>query len=150
MRAVLQRVTSASVTVNGEVVGRLEEPSLVVLLGVTHADGPEQVAWMVRKIRSLRIMREERSVADLAAPVLVISQFTLYGDARKGRRPTWLAAAPGQVSEPLYGAVCSALEELGTHVERGVFGADMTVELANDGPVTMVLETPAVGSASST
>jgi len=141
MRAVLQRVTSASVTVDREVVARLAEPGLVVLLGVTHDDGPEQVAWMVRKIRDLRIMREERSVADLGAPVLVVSQFTLYGDARKGRRPTWLAAAPGQVSEPLYAAVCSGLEELGTRVERGVFGADMTVELANDGPVTMILET---------
>ena len=140
MRAVLQRVTSAQVSVDGDVVGRLEDPGLVVLLGVTHDDGLDQVAWMVRKIRSLRIMREERSVADLGAAVLVISQFTLYGDARKGRRPTWLAAAPGPVSEPLYEAVCSGLEELGTRVERGVFGADMTVELANDGPVTLVIE----------
>ncbi len=141
MRAVLQRVTRASVTVGGEVVGRIERPGLVVLLGITHDDGPAQVAWMARKIRSLRIMREERSVADLEAPVLVVSQFTLYGDARKGRRPTWQAAAPGEVSEPLYEAVCDALDELGTPVQRGVFGADMTVELANDGPVTMILET---------
>jgi D-tyrosyl-tRNA(Tyr) deacylase len=141
VRAVLQRAASASVSVDGEVVGRIEEPGLVVLLGITHDDGPDQVAWMVRKIRDLRIMREERSVADLGAPVLVISQFTLYGDARKGRRPTWLAAAPGEVSEPLYNAVCAGLEEQGTRVERGVFGADMTVELANDGPVTMILET---------
>jgi D-tyrosyl-tRNA(Tyr) deacylase len=141
MRAVLQRASSASVTVDGEVVGRLEEPGLVVLLGITHDDGPEQVARMVRKIRDLRIMREERSVADVGAPVMVISQFTLYGDARKGRRPNWQAAAPGEVSEPIYRAVCTGLEDLGTHVERGVFGADMTVELANDGPVTMVLET---------
>ena len=122
-------------------VGRIDEPGLVVLLGITHDDGPDEVAWMVRKIRDLRIMREERSVADLGAPVLVISQFTLYGDARKGRRPTWLAAAPGEISEPLYDAVCAGLEEQGTQVERGVFGADMTVELANDGPVTMILET---------
>jgi D-tyrosyl-tRNA(Tyr) deacylase len=141
VRAVLQRATSASVTVDGEVVGRIEEPGLVVLLGITHDDGPDEVAWMVRKIRDLRIMREERSVADLGAPVLVVSQFTLYGDARKGRRPTWLAAAPGTVSEPLYRAVCTSLERHGTRVERGVFGADMTVELANDGPVTMILET---------
>ncbi len=141
MRAVLQRATSASVSVDGEVVGRLDGPGLVVLLGITHDDGPDQVAWMVRKIRDLRIMREEKSVADLGAPVLVISQFTLYGDARKGRRPTWQAAAPGEVSEPVYLAVCDGLEEQGTHVERGVFGADMTVELANDGPVTMVLDT---------
>ena len=96
---------------------------------------------MVRKIRDLRIMRDERSVADLGAPVLVVSQFTLYGDARKGRRPTWNAAAPGPVAEPVYLAVCQGLEELGTHVERGVFGADMAVQLVNDGPVTMVLET---------
>jgi len=141
VRAVLQRVTSAAVKVDGEIVGRIEEPGLVVLLGITHADGPDQVAWMVRKIRDLRIMREELSVTDLGAPVLVISQFTLYGDARKGRRPTWNAAAPGEESEPLYRAVCQGLEDLGTHVERGVFGADMTVELANDGPVTMILET---------
>jgi len=140
VRAVLQRATSASVTVEGRVVGRIEQPGLVVLLGITHDDGPDQVAWMVRKIRDLRIMREERSVADLGAPVLVISQFTLYGEARKGRRPTWQAAAPGEVSEPLYRAVCDGLENLGTHVERGVFGADMTVELANDGPVTLLLE----------
>ena len=101
MRAVLQRAASASVTIDGQVVGRFEEPGLVVLLGITHDDGTDEVAWMVRKIQDLRIMREERSVADLGAPVLVISQFTLYGDARKGRRPTWLAAAPGEVSEPL-------------------------------------------------
>jgi D-tyrosyl-tRNA(Tyr) deacylase len=141
VRAVLQRVTRASVTVGGEAVGRIEGPGLVVLLGITHDDGPAHVAWMARKIRDLRIMREERSVADLEAPVLVVSQFTLYGDARKGRRPTWQAAAPGEISEPLYDAVCDALEELGTPVQRGVFGADMTVELANDGPVTMILET---------
>jgi D-aminoacyl-tRNA deacylase len=142
VRAVLQRTTFASVTVDGEVVGRIEEPGLVVLLGITHDDGPGEVAWMVRKIRDLRIMRGERSVADLGAPVLVVSQFTLYGDARKGRRPTWLAAAPGEVSEPLYRAVCAGLERQGTRVEQGFFGADMTVELANDGPATLVLESP--------
>lgn len=141
MRAVLQRVTSASVTVDGTVVARIERPGVVVLLGITHDDGPDQVAWMVRKIRDLRILRGERSVADLGAPVMVVSQFTLYGDARKGRRPTWNAAAPGEVSEPVYRAVCDGLEEQGTHVERGVFGAEMTVELAGDGPVTMILET---------
>ncbi len=141
MRAVLQRATSASVTVDGEVVGRIDEPGLVVLLGVTHDDGPDQVDWMVRKIRDLRIMREERSVADLGAPVLVVSQFTLYGEARKGRRPTWQAAAPGGVSEPLYEAVCAGLEEAGTQVEKGVFGAQMEVALVNDGPITMVLDT---------
>lgn len=140
MRAVLQRVTSASVTVHGEVVGRIEEPGLVVLLGVTHDDGPDQVAWMARKVRDLRIMRDELSVADLGAPVLLVSQFTLYGEARKGRRPTWQAAAPGEVSEPVYQQVRAALAEAGTHVETGVFGADMSVELVNDGPVTLILE----------
>ena len=141
MRAVLQRVTSASVTVDGEVVGRIEEPGLVVLLGVTHDDGPDQVAWMARKIRDLRIMRDEKSVADLGAPVLLVSQFTLYGEARKGRRPTWQAAAPAEVSEPVYEQVRAALAEAGTHVETGVFGADMAVELVNDGPVTLTFET---------
>lgn len=140
MRAVVQRVSRASVSVDGAVVGRLDEPGLVVLLGVTHDDGPTQVAWLARKIRELRIMREERSVSDLGAGVLVISQFTLYGDARKGRRPTWSAAAPGAVSEPLYDRFCAELERLGTPVQRGVFGADMAVELVNDGPVTLLLE----------
>ena len=111
-----------------------------MLLGVTHDDGAPEVAWMVRKIRDTRILREERSVADAGAPFLVISQFTLYGDARKGRRPTWQRAAPGEVSEPLYRAVCAGLEELGTRVQTGSFGADMAVELVNDGPVTMILE----------
>ena len=143
MRAVLQRVTRASVSVDGAVVGSLDEPGMVVLLGITHHDGPGQGAWMARKIREVRIMRAERSVAELGASVLVVSQFTLYGDARKGRRPTWAAAAPGSVSEPLYESVCAELERLGTRVERGVFGADMAVELVNDGPVTLVLDSEA-------
>lgn len=140
MRAVLQRVTRASVAVRGEVVGQIDSPGLVVLVGVTHDDGADEVAWTARKIRDLRIMRDERSVADLDAPVLLISQFTLYADARKGRRPTWSAAAPGPVSEPLYEALCAELERLGTHVERGVFGAEMAVELVNDGPFTISLD----------
>lgn len=140
MRAVLQRVTRASVTVDDRVVGRLEGPGLVVLVGVTHDDGPDEVAWLARKVRELRIMRDEQSVADLGAGVLVVSQFTLYGDARKGRRPTWAAAAPGPVSEPLYDALCAELERLGTPVERGVFGAQMSLELVNDGPVTLLLD----------
>ena len=129
-------------TVAGEVVGRLEGPGLVVLLGVTHDDGPEQVAWMARKIWGLRILRDEQSASDVGAPVLVVSQFTLYGDARKGRRPTWNAAAPGEVSEPLYEAFCTELEQLGAEVARGAFGADMQVALVNDGPVTLVLDSP--------
>jgi D-tyrosyl-tRNA(Tyr) deacylase len=140
MRAVVQRVTSASVTVDGEVVGAIDSPGLLVYLGITHGDGPDEVAWMARKIRDVRILREERSASDTAAPVLVVSQFTLYGDARKGRRPTWTAAAPGPVSEPVYDAVCAELERLGTHVERGVFGAAMQVASVNDGPFTVLLE----------
>jgi D-tyrosyl-tRNA(Tyr) deacylase len=128
------------VAVDGKVVGSVEEPGLLVLLGVTHSDGDTEVAWMARKIWELRIMREEKSASDLGAPVLVVSQFTLYGDARKGRRPTWQAAAPGPVSEPVYGAVCAELARLGAHVERGSFGADMRVSLENDGPMTMILE----------
>ncbi|GAB3991752.1 D-aminoacyl-tRNA deacylase [Nocardioides marmoraquaticus] len=142
MRAVLQRVTSASVTVDGRVVGAIDEPGLLVLLGVTHDDGPEEVAWTARKIRDTRVLRGEQSVGDAGAPVLVVSQFTLYGDARKGRRPTWSAAAPGEMSEPLYEAVCAALREAGTRVETGAFGADMQVALVNDGPVTLLLESP--------
>lgn len=129
----------------GEVVGALGEPGLLVYLGVTHDDGPEQVAWTARKIWDLRLLRDEVSASEAGAPVLVVSQFTLYGDARKGRRPTWAAAAPGPVSEPLYDAVCAELQRLGAHVERGLFGADMQVASVNDGPVTLVLEAPRVG-----
>lgn len=142
MRAVVQRVTSASVSVAGEVVGSISEPGLLVYVGVTHDDGPKEVTWLARKIWDLRLLREEKSASDLGAPVLVVSQFTLYGDARKGRRPTWQAAAPGPVSEPLYEALCAELERLGAQVERGVFGADMAVTSVNDGPITMILDSP--------
>ncbi|MCK5928328.1 MAG: D-tyrosyl-tRNA(Tyr) deacylase [Nocardioides sp.] len=142
MRAVVQRTLSASVTVAGEVVGATTEPGLLVYLGVTHDDGPADVTWTARKIWELRLLREERSASDVGAPVLVVSQFTLYGDVRKGRRPTWAAAAPGPVSEPLYDAVCTELERLGAPVQRGVFGADMQVASVNDGPITMVLDSP--------
>ena len=145
MRAVIQRVLEASVSVDGKIVGRLSEPGLLVYLGVTHDDGPEEIAWTARKIWDLRLLRAERSASDVGAPVLVISQFTLYGDGRKGRRPTWQAAAPGPVSEPAYDAVCAELERLGARVERGVFGADMRVSSVNDGPVTLILETPERG-----
>jgi len=141
MRAVVQRVLEASVSVDGKVVGSLPGPGLVVLLGVTHDDGPDQVAWMARKVWGLRILREERSASEVDAPILVVSQFTLYGDARKGRRPTWNAAAPGPVSEPVYEDVSAELERLGATVARGVFGADMLLSLQNDGPVTVILET---------
>ena len=140
MRAVLQRVARASVTVDGRVVGRLDAEGLLVLVGVTHDDGPEEVERLARKVAELRLLRDERSVVDAGAGVLVVSQFTLYGDARKGRRPSWSAAAPGPVAEPLVEAVCAALRTRGIRVAAGVFGADMAVELVNDGPVTLVLD----------
>jgi D-tyrosyl-tRNA(Tyr) deacylase len=140
MRAVLQRVLSARVEVDGEAVGAVDRPGLLVYLGVTHADGADEVAWMARKIWDLRLLRDERSASDEGAPILVVSQFTLYGDARKGRRPTWQAAAPGEVSEPVYEAFCAELRRLGARVEQGVFGADMRVVSVNDGPVTLILD----------
>ena len=140
VRAVVQRVTSASVQVAGETVGAIDVPGLLVYLGVTHADGTDEVEWMARKVWSVRLLRDEQSASDIDAPILVVSQFTLYGDARKGRRPTWEAAAPASVSEPVYDAFCTALERLGAHVERGAFGADMQVACVNDGPITLILE----------
>ena len=140
MRAVVQRVLRASVTVDGKVVGEIAGPGLLVYLGVTHRDGPDATAWTARKVWDLRLLRDEQSASDVGAPVLVVSQFTLYGDARKGRRPTWQAAAPGEVSEPVYDAFCGELARLGAHVERGVFGAQMEVASVNDGPITVLLE----------
>lgn len=140
MRAVLQRVSRASVTVDGQVVGELTRPGLLALVGVTHDDGPEQVATMARKISDLRILHAERSVLDEGAPVLVVSQFTLYADTRKGRRPSWNAAAPGPVAEPVVEQVVAALRARGVEVETGRFGAHMDVELVNDGPVTILLD----------
>lgn len=127
-------------TVAGQVMGRLDRPGLVVLLGVTHDDGPAQVERLARKIAELRIMRDELSVLDAKAPLLVVSQFTLYADTRKGRRPSWSAAAPGPVAEPLVDAFVETLRGYGLEVETGRFGADMAVELVNDGPVTLTLE----------
>ena len=142
MRAVVQRVSSASVTVDGKVVGALDGRGLLVLLGVTHDDGPRDVSWMARKIWETRLFEDEKSASEIDAGVLVVSQFTLYGDARKGRRPTWAAAAPGAVSEPLYEEVCSELSRLGARVSRGVFGAQMQVALVNEGPITLILDSP--------
>lgn len=138
----MQRVASASVVVDSATVGELDQAGLLVYLGITHTDGPDEVAWLARKVRDLRILHDEQSASEVGAPVLVVSQFTLYGNARKGRRPTWQAAAPGEVSEPLYDAFCAELERLGTPVERGVFGAMMQVLSVNDGPFTVWLETP--------
>jgi len=140
MRAVVQRVCQARVSIDGKVVGEIVEPGLVVLLGVTHDDTSARAAGLARKIWEMRIMRDERSAADLGAPVLVVSQFTLYADTAKGRRPSWSAAAPRTVSEPLYAVFCAELRARGARVESGVFGADMQVGLVNDGPVTLVVE----------
>jgi D-tyrosyl-tRNA(Tyr) deacylase len=122
------------------VVGSLPRPGLVVLVGVTHSDTAQAAAALARKVFYLRILRGEKSCADLSAPLLVISQFTLYADTARGRRPTWQAAAPGPVAEPLVDAFCAGLRELGASVQTGVFGADMQVRLVNDGPVTLILE----------
>jgi len=140
MRAVIQRASAATVRVDHEVVGRLPGPGLCVFLGVTHDDTEDTARRMARKIHELRILRDEQSAADIDAPLLVISQFTVYGDARKGRRPTWTAAAPGHVAEPLVEHVVQALRSRGAHVETGRFGADMRVEVVNDGPVTVVVD----------
>jgi D-tyrosyl-tRNA(Tyr) deacylase len=140
MRAVVQRVDGASVVVEGETVGEITGEGLCVLVGVTHEDTPEKAAQLARKLWSLRILREEKSCSDVDAPLLVISQFTLYGDARKGRRPTWNAAAPGPVAEPLMEEVVARLRELGATVATGRFGAEMRVSLTNDGPFTVLLE----------
>ncbi|HWG62149.1 MAG TPA: D-aminoacyl-tRNA deacylase [Streptosporangiaceae bacterium] len=140
MRTVVQRVSEASVAVGERVVGAIGEPGLLVLVGVTHDDTPEKAAKLAAKLWGLRILDGERSCSDVGAPLLVISQFTLYADTRKGRRPTWQAAAPGSVAEPLVDHLVSALRALGAHVETGIFGADMKVSLVNDGPVTLIVE----------
>jgi len=126
--------------VAGAVVAELTAPGLVVLVGVTHTDTAATAAALARKIYNLRILPGEKSCADVAAPLLVISQFTLYADTAKGRRPSWSAAAPGPVAEPLIGAFVAALRKLGAIVATGVFGAVMEVELINDGPVTLIME----------
>lgn len=140
MRAVVQRVDGASVVVDGETVGAIEGEGLCVLVGVTHEDTAGTAARLARKLWSLRVLSEERSCSDVGAPLLVVSQFTLYGDARKGRRPTWNAAAPGPVAEPLVEEVVRQLRELGAEVATGRFGARMRVSLTNDGPFTVLLD----------
>lgn len=140
MRVVLQRASSGRVVVDGQVVGHLPRPGLVALVGITHDDTPETCAQLAAKTWGLRILDEEQSASDLDAPLLVVSQFTLYASTRKGRRPGWSDAAPGPISEPLFETFCQELRQLGAHVETGVFGADMKVELVNDGPVTIILD----------
>ncbi|MFC7463380.1 D-aminoacyl-tRNA deacylase [Brachybacterium sp. GCM10030252] len=140
MRAVIQRVDGAQVEVDGEVIGAVEGEGLVALVGVTHDDGPEQVATIARKICELRLLTGERSVLDAGAQVLVISQFTLYADVRKGRRPSWNGAAPAAVAEPLVDQVVEAVRQRGVSVATGRFGAHMRVGLTGDGPVTILVE----------
>lgn len=140
MRAVAARVLSASVTVDGSVVGAIDEPGLLVLLGIAADDTPATVDTMARKLHELRILRDEQSCATTGAPLLIVSQFTLYGDTRKGRRPSWTAAARPEVAEPLVDAVVAALRARGARVETGRFGAAMTVASANDGPFTVIVE----------
>src|SRR3954453_11224615 len=146
VRAVVQRVSQASVSVDGQVVGAIEEPGLMVLVGMTHDDTPAQAERLASKLWGLRIFdgtgegTAEVSCSDLGAPLLVISQFTLYGDTRKGRRPSWIAAAPGPVAEPLVEEVVAALRRLGARVQTGRFGADMKVSLTNDGPITLIID----------
>lgn len=142
MRTVVQRVTSARVRVGRETVGEIG-PGLVALVGVTHDDGPDEVATTVRKIAELRIMRDELSVTDAGGAVLVVSQFTLHADIRKGRRPSWNAAAPGPVAEPVVDAVAEGLRDRGLAVATGRFGAEMAVDIHGDGPVTIVIDAPA-------
>jgi D-tyrosyl-tRNA(Tyr) deacylase len=142
MRVLAQRVTSASVTVDGEVVGSIQPAGqgLLALVGVTHTDDADIARRMAEKLWQLRILDQERSAAEVGAPVLVVSQFTLYANTVKGRRPSWNAAAPAAAAEPLVSAFADALRELGADVQTGVFGAHMDVALVNDGPVTVLLE----------
>jgi D-aminoacyl-tRNA deacylase len=140
MRLVVQRVTCAHVEVAGEVVGAIDRPGLLILAGITHDDQPVSVERLAEKVWTLRILDGERSCQEVNAPILVVSQFTLYADTRKGRRPSWSAAAPRNVSEPLIEAFVSSLRLLGAEVATGVFGAHMDVTLTNDGPVTLILD----------
>jgi D-tyrosyl-tRNA(Tyr) deacylase len=162
MRAVVQRADGARVVVAGETVSQFEGPGLVVLVGVTHDDTAHRAQRLAAKVHELRIFdarhaplpvdddagpdgpvpddRRERSASELGLPVIVVSQFTLYGDTRKGRRPTWTAAAPGAIAEPLVAEVVRELRARGAHVGTGIFGADMRVELVNDGPITLVVD----------
>jgi D-aminoacyl-tRNA deacylase len=140
VRAVAARVAEASVRVDGAVVGTITGPGLLVLLGVHRDDTAAAASVMARKLHELRILDGERSCADLGAPLLVVSQFTLYGDTRKGRRPTWQAAAPPALAEPLVDAVVAELRARGATVATGVFGAQMAVASVNDGPFTVLVE----------
>lgn len=143
MRAVLQRVRRAAVVVDGETVGEIAGPGLVVLVGVGHDDGPAEVELVARKVADLRLLEGELSVTDAGAPVLVVSQFTLLADTRKGRRPSWNAAAAADVAEPVVAKVVQALRDRGLTVATGRFGAHMEIEMVADGPVTIVVDSNA-------
>lgn len=140
MRAVIQRATRGAVTVNGEVVGEITRPGLVVLVAAHAQDSGEQVAAMARKITGLRLDRDEKSVIESGSPVLLVSQFTLYGATAKGRRPSWSEAARGEVAEPLFDELIEAVRAAGVEVAVGRFGADMALELVNDGPYTLIVD----------
>jgi D-aminoacyl-tRNA deacylase len=140
MRAVVQRVSRASVATDSQLLGSIDEPGLLVLVGVTHDDTPAKAEKLAAKLWGLRILDGEKSCSDVGAPLLVISQFTLYAELDKGRRPSWSAAAPGPVAEPLVSGVVQALRDLGARVETGAFGAEMKVSLVNDGPVTIIID----------
>ncbi|MGB7146086.1 MAG: D-aminoacyl-tRNA deacylase [Mycobacterium sp.] len=142
MRVLVQRVSSATVSVDRQAVGsiRPEGQGLLAFVGVTHGDDIDKARRLAEKLWQLRILDDDQSASDVSAPIMVVSQFTLYADTAKGRRPSWNAAAPGAVAEPLVAAFVQALRQLGALVETGVFGADMQVELVNDGPVTVLLE----------
>jgi D-aminoacyl-tRNA deacylase len=142
MRVLVQRVASATVSVDGHTVGAIRPAGqgLLALVGVTHGDDIDNAQRLAEKVWQLRILDEDRSASDIGAPIMVVSQFTLYADTAKGRRPSWNAAAPGAVAEPLVAAFVQALRDLGAVVETGIFGAHMHVELVNDGPVTVLLE----------
>lgn len=140
MKAVITRVLSGGVSVAGEIVGQITQPGLLVLVGVTHTDSREVAGKMAAKIQGLRILRNELSVADTGAPILLVSQFTLYGETTKGRRPSWAAAAPGAIAQPLVAYLVDMLRHNGSEVVTGRFGADMAVSSVNDGPFTVLLE----------
>ncbi|KJX74810.1 D-aminoacyl-tRNA deacylase [Mycobacterium lepromatosis] len=142
MRVLVQRVSSAAVSVDGLVVGAIQpdHQGLLAFVGITHSDNLHTAQRMADKLWNLRVLADEQSAADINAPILVISQFTLYADTVKGRRPSWNAAAPSAAAEPLISSVVATLQALGAQVETGVFGTNMQVELVNDGPVTLMLE----------
>ncbi len=142
MRVLVQRVVSAAVSVDGRVVAAIRPvgQGLLAFVGVTHGDDIDKARRLAEKLWQLRILDDQQSASDINAPIMVVSQFTLYADTAKGRRPSWNAAAPGAVAEPLFAEFVQALRTLGADAETGVFGADMRVELVNDGPVTILLE----------